>query len=180
MKKWWIGLLTAFLIGLSACASYKKVHVYYDQYTDFTQYMSYYWDESFYANDASTSVLLEKQLKNAIRTNLQDKGYSLNPHNPDLLITIEISLEKKTGYHNVPTSYGGNYGGYGDYTVVPYTYYERTTILRLIDSDNQLTVWEGMMTAVQQDKIEKKYQKIEKNVDKILKQFEFRATQNIY
>jgi hypothetical protein len=180
MKKWWKIWILCLSLLVASCAGLKKVHVYYDPYTDFSQYMSFYWDESFYQEEGKYVGLLEKQLKNSIHTQMQQRGYSMNPHHPDLLISVEIDVEKKTGYHSVPTSYDGHYGSYGNYTVVPYVYYERTTVLRIIDSRNQLTVWEGMLTSVQQDKVEKKYKKIEKNVSKILSEFEFRATQNLY
>ncbi|MTI31629.1 DUF4136 domain-containing protein [Xanthovirga aplysinae] len=182
MRKIWNKGILLIIFSFTACINLKKVHVNYDKYTDFSRYMSFSWHVDAGEN-GQISSLIDSQLKRTVETELLERGFAYNPHDPDLLVCIKIKIEKKTDYRAVPTGSGGYYGHYNgghNYTMVPYVYYERTTTLRLIDKKGMQTIWEGALVAIQKDNLSRRYKRIQKGLNQIIRKFDFRGSQQFY
>jgi hypothetical protein len=121
-----------------------------DSDTNFGMYTTYYWarqvdevlDEGhFFLND----LILKADIRDAMRRELDARGYRLQPNNPDLIINFRV-FDRKTrlrGYQG----YGSTFWGHDEYNP---TLDNRTgeveagtLILCIVDRVRNVLVWEG-------------------------------------
>jgi len=186
-----INLINAFVILLfvSGCSTI-KVTSDYDPAVSFTGLQSYQWitDSPKKTGDPRIdgNTLLQKRVRNAVDNSLASKGYQkVSSGKPDFLVTYHVTLDKQTEIQTINTynhygpgwgwGYGRNYYpamGYGTETFV-YTYDQGSLIIDIVEPDSRGLIWRGSAT----DEVnlsnspEKKEQKINEAIEKLLEQF---------
>ncbi|MCB0479804.1 MAG: DUF4136 domain-containing protein [Flavobacteriales bacterium] len=150
-----IAVFTAVIL-FSSCSSITVV-TDYDKTVDFTKYKTYNIKSPRMAGDGTIDPeKLSKRNIEAIHSNIElqmnQKGY-VKSANPDVWIIFYIKIDTKqelrttsTGYYaGNPYYYGGYYGyntGFSDVSVVEYT--EGSIIIDLVDSKDDVLVWQGV------------------------------------
>lgn len=111
---------------------------------------------------------INREIVEAIRTNLRQEGFEVDRDDPDLLVLIstatdtEIAADTDPVYATYPYTTGvttvspyyepyyyNNYGAYNNvvgYDVDTYAYEEGTLVINLIDRQTRNTVWKGVAT----------------------------------
>jgi hypothetical protein len=177
MKKLLFLVCALFLIGGSNLLA-QDVRYNFAQGEDFSKYKTYKWVDLKGVDHANE--LTEKQIKEAIDTNLATKGLQkVDSDTADLYIDIQtaVGTEKQFTSYNTGWGYGPGWrGGYGGSTT---TYGSTSTIyvgqlgLDMYDRAKKELVWQGTAskTIDPKAKPEKQQKNIKKAVDKLLKNY---------
>ncbi len=147
---------------LTACASGPEIRTDFDPKADFGSYRSFAFVQPLATIQAGYTSLLTERLKNAVRSQMEARGYTLNDQSPDLLINFHTQTRQRADYVAPPPmpwgSYyygyrGGYYGGWSGYTMAPQVIEYTLGILNidLIDAKRSQLVWEGISTSVVYD-----------------------------
>lgn len=126
-----------------------------DPDTDFGKYTTYYWAEQvdkvldeghFFLND----LILKADIRNAVRGELDVRGYKFQPNNPDLIINFRV-FEKKTqlkGYQG----YGSTFWGPHEYKAALNNKIGEveagTLILCIVDRVSDVLIWQGVASGL--------------------------------
>ncbi|QED37571.1 DUF4136 domain-containing protein [Antarcticibacterium arcticum] len=162
-------LLVAFM---TSCSSV-RVASDYDQNANFSQYKTF----AFFKpgiDKAEISDLDKRRILRAIENEMISKGFTKSEE-PDLLVSIFTKTKENINiYQNNMFGYygwGWNpwYWGAGGNTVN--TTSEGTLYLDLIDAENKQLVWQGMGTAALAKEVNKKQERIDEIVKKILEKY---------
>lgn len=145
----------------------------YDQTADFSKYKSF----AFFKpgiDKAEISDLDKKRILRAIESEMMAKGF-VKSEDPDLLVSIftktneniNIYQDNMYGYYG----WGWNpwYWGAGRNTVS--TTSEGTLYIDLIDAEEKELVWQGMGTAALAKEVNRKQERINEIVNKILEKY---------
>jgi len=175
-------LASVLLLGSAAAIAAQDVRYNFDNSTDFSKYKTYKWVDvkgSDHANE-----LTEKQIKQAIDTELASKGLQKTDSDPaDLYIGMQtaVGTEKQfntysTGWGYGPGWGGGWYGGGMSSTTTSgttSTIYVGTLVRDMYDSAQKDLVWRGTAskTIDPKAKAEKQQKNITKAVAKLLKNY---------
>ncbi len=130
---------------------------------------------------SNISTFNVKRIKDAVRNQLESKGYTQTPDNPDFQIAMHLSKQEKTQVKDV-TDMGYTYTfgrriNWGDNSgpgrINVYEYEEGTLILEFVDAQSKELIWRGVgMGDVQRYKnLKKKDVRINEDVQKLLKNF---------
>jgi hypothetical protein len=176
-------------LALSAgCASSVKVSSDYDPGVDFTSLKTWSWveDEPRAEGGASGAgnQLLTNRVTSAVERTLTTRGYRQAQGNPDFRVAFTFGAQEKLDVSSTPTTgayYGGGYRGrrggmytgWGGSTVDVKQYTEGTLIIDILQPRGEHLVWRGTGTTRLRDEKdpEKRIQKVNDAVDKILAQF---------
>lgn len=171
MKIFKITTLILGIILVSSCSSI-KVATDYDKKIDFTQYESF----AFYKpgiDAAEISDLDKKRILRAIERELVAKGMVKN-QNPDLLVSIFTETRENVNIYQNNFGYGWGWNPYfwgpGGYNSVS-TNVEGTLYIDLIDAEKNELVWQGLGTGILSLDMDKKEEKINEIVNKILEKY---------
>lgn len=163
MKSMRLNILGAFAIAatlFTGCAS--VAHIEKDDSADFSKYKSFSWIEKKNDNK-KTSDLTEQKIQAAVNQELRKNGWKEVKHNPDVLLSYDVLVERNTRQDNNPVysqpysrvffnPYTRRYGtiyypsqflGYEN-NDVPVR--EGTVTITMIDSQTDKTVWQGWTT----------------------------------
>ncbi len=165
--------LLLFTILLTSCSTV-RVASDYDREANFGEYGTY----AFFKpgiDKAEISDLDKKRILRAIESELQQKGFTKS-ENPDLLVSIFTKTNENINiYQNQ-----GPYWGYGwgwspwywgsGYNTVSKTS-EGTLYIDLIDAGDKELVWQGMGTAALAKEVNKKQERINEIVAKIMEKY---------
>ncbi|WP_159021657.1 DUF4136 domain-containing protein [Formosa sp. L2A11] len=164
------------LIVASSCNSI-KVASDYDKTTTFDQYKTY----AFYKtgiDKAEINDIDKRRILHAIEAELTAKGF-VKSENPDLLISIFTKAREQVNVYNNNTMGFGRYGygwGWSPY----YNNFNSMSVSRstegalyidLIDAKKKELVWQGLGSGVLNDNINKKEERIQEFVSKILSNY---------
>lgn len=178
MKNLIIILLTA---GLWGCTQQDYI-VQSDRSvdTDFEQYSTYAL--SAHASSQNVQYVLQDlelklDIREAIRDEMEAKGYTLNPENPDLLVNFRVFEEptEVRGYEQ-ETSYwmGDEVRAMGEPTT--YQLEAGSLVVDLVDTESGAVVWKGYASGIlEEDKFDRSEQSIATAVDMIFDQYTYRA-----
>jgi hypothetical protein len=164
-------ILLAFV--MTSCSTV-RVASDYDQRANFTQYNTY----AFFKpgiDKAEISDLDKRRILRAIETEMAAKGFTKSDSEPDLLVSIFTKTKENINiYQNNMYGYygwGWNpwYWGMGPNTVS--TTSEGTLYIDLIDATEKELVWQGMGTAALARDVNKKQERINEIVQKILEKY---------
>lgn len=147
-------LLSALL--LVGCASHgPTVQSDYDPDADFASYKTFAFIQPLGTDKPGYSTLVSGYFKDAVRTQMQQLGYSYSPQSPDLLVNGFTNSETRTDVRSSPSanaSYG--YFGYrsGLYLGLPiYSsdtkskhYKVGTLSIDVVDAQKKQLIWEGI------------------------------------
>jgi hypothetical protein len=167
------------LIALASCSS-AKFSSDKDPDADFSQYktLSYYgWA------DESSKVLndLEKtRIETAFAEEFKKRGLSIQETGGDIVVSLYIVVDQKTGvtaynnYYGGGGYYGGGWGwgmGYGTTTYSEYDYMVGTLLCDVFDSKTKKLVWQGVVSGEIDENPRNREQNIPRVVRELMKRF---------
>ena len=103
MKK--ITFLSLLIIGaLSSCGIYTSVSVNVDRQADFSTYTTFAWlnDHVDTANTPYNNEVIRNNIRNYIGQEFAERGYMVDLENPDLLLQVAISNQKRERKYAYP------------------------------------------------------------------------------
>lgn len=166
-------LLLLFAIFISSCSSV-RVASDYDREANFSNYGTY----AFFKpgiDKADISDLDKKRILRAIETEMEQKGFTKS-ENPDVLVSIFTKTNENINIYQNQNPYWGYgwgwnpwYWGSGFNTVNRTS--EGTLYIDLIDADDKELVWQGMGTAALAKEVNKKQERINEIVGKIMEKY---------
>ncbi|QYA24309.1 DUF4136 domain-containing protein [Gramella sp. MT6] len=166
-------VLLLFAVVLTSCSSV-KVASDYDREANFSNYGTY----AFFKpgiDKAEISDLDKKRILRAIETEMEKKGFTKS-EDPDLLVSIFTKTNENINIYNNTYPYWGYgwgwnpwYWGSGFNTVSSTS--EGTLYIDLIDSEGKELVWQGMGTAALAREVNKKQERINEIVSKIMEKY---------
>jgi hypothetical protein len=168
--------VTLLALVVTSCSSV-KVASDYDKNANFNTYKTFAFFKTG-IDKAEISDLDKRRVLRAIEAELMAKGFTKS-ENPDMLVSIFTkSREKVNVYNNGFGSYGYGWGwspwywggyGYGGSTVSTST--EGVLYIDLIDAKKKELVWQGMGTGYLSKVMEKKEERINEFVNKIMEKY---------
>jgi hypothetical protein len=167
-------LILAFFTSC-ATSSLPTVKTDYDNEADFTEFASFNWSDEIENQKDSHPILdnslVRKRIKNAIRSEMEGRGYEF-AESADLLVNFHVVIEEKTGYTTTP-SFGYRYWARDN--VQPYNYKEGTLIIDLIDKKQNQLVWQGYTEGIIDNNPEKMEEKMRAAISLIFKEYNHRS-----
>ena len=165
----------------AANVAFAKVRIDYDHGTNFYKYKTFMWQEKPKTDDP----FMEDRIMSAVNGQLQAKGLRRVTSDADLIVSVTSSVEEKQSfntYYNGGWGWGPGWGwsgwgwgwgwdGPGWATTYPYTYLEGTTVVNLIDTASEKTIWRGVGKSELSDKPAKASKKTTKNIAKMFKKY---------
>jgi hypothetical protein len=171
MKTLKLAFLLFGLLAITSCSSV-RVATDYDREIDFSNYNSF----AFYKpgiDKAEVSDLDKKRILRAIQRELVAKGMVKNS-NPDLLISIFTESRENVNIYQNNFGYGWGWNPYfwgpGGFNSVS-TNVEGTLYIDLIDAKRNELVWQGLGTGILSLDMDKKEEKINEIVKKIMEEY---------
>lgn len=172
-----------FITAIAASCSSVRVASDYDESVNFTQYKTYGFLKDG-VDKAEISDLDKKRILKAVDAEMQKRGFTKS-EKPDMLVNIFTRAAKDVNVNNWG-GYGmgmGYYGGWGpgwgwggpwgwggNYTSVS-TVTEGTLYIDLIDASKKELVWQGVGSGVLTQNRDKKQERINEFVEKIIAEF---------
>lgn len=163
-------VLLFFAVVMTSCSSV-KVASDYDQQANFNQYNTYAFFKPG-VDKAEISDLDKKRILRAIESAMEAKGFTKS-EDPDLLVSIFTKTKENINiYQNNMMGYGYGWGwhpwywGAGPNTLNRTS--EGTLYIDFIDAEGQELVWQGMGTAALAKEVNRKQDRINEIVQKIL------------
>jgi Domain of unknown function (DUF4136) len=151
-----------------------KVTYDYDRAFDFSKVKTYQWIE---LKDSKVNSLTDAKLKQAINDELSKKGFTRVDSNPSLYIAYQVGLQKEEQINTMTTGgwgWGPWYGGgMGTMTATTSTINIGTLVIDMVNPADKKLVFrsQGTDTLNPSSDPDKNYKKIQKAVEKILKNF---------
>jgi len=170
---------------LSACVSTPEIRSDYDKSIDFSHYKTFAFIQPLATDSAGYSTLLTLQIKRAVQSQLEARGYVYNQGNPDLLINFNAKAENKTVVTHTPIPSYYDYRGrmylpwsnYAYETTID-QYKEGTLNIDIVDAAGKQLVWEGVAIGRVTPKAEKEREaRINSAVAEIFMQYPFSVSQ---
>lgn len=148
-------LLMAALACLAACSSGPTIRADQDPSADFTRYRTWGFVEETGTDRAGYSTLVTTHFKNAIRTQMETRGYAYTEENPDLLVNFFTSMRERTDTRSSPGVFLGTryyQNRFGVYTAWPLyardvetsNYQVGTASIDVVDAARKQLIWEGI------------------------------------
>lgn len=166
-------LLFLLLVVLAACSSV-KVDADYDNNASFNNYKTYAFHKGG-IDKAEISDLDKKRILRAIDNKMMAKGFTKS-ETPDLLINIFTKERERVDVDNFNAGWGYGWGWgwnpflWGGRTMVT-TSTEGTLFIDLVDANKKELIWQGKGVGYLTDRRDKKEERINEFVSKILDQF---------
>ena len=139
------------VLTLGACASKPNTFAQADPTVDFSQYKTYGYYEQPATDNAQYESLITNFLKVSVAQQLDARGMSYNPEDPDVVVNFFLNSKEKVRSRQVPTMSG--YYGYRDPFYDPWPgyayetridqYTEGTLNIDIADVAQRKLVWEG-------------------------------------
>ncbi len=162
------------LLVISSCSSV-RVASDFDNRTDFSQYKTYAFHKDG-IDKVEISDLDKRRILRAIDDQMTAKGFTKSD-TPDMLVNIFTKSSEQVNVSQFNAGYGWGYGGWGygwgwgpSYSTVSTTT-EGTLYIDLIDARKKELIWQGIGTGVLTRDRERKEERINEFVSKILMQF---------
>lgn len=185
LKNFYVLVLAASAMLLNSCGT--SAHIEKDETANLTNYKTYAWIDKE-NKDKVKNEIAAQNLKTIVNDELQKNGFMEVKHNPDLLLTYDLLVEKSVKEQSDPVysqpysrvyynPYTRRYGtlyypsqflGYDNYTR---PMKEGTVSISMIDAKTDKTIWQGWTT----DELNSNYfssKEVQKNVKSIFKKFD--------
>ena len=136
---------------LGACATQPNTYSQMDPTADFSQYRTYAFYDQPATDNAEYESLVTYFLKVSVAQQLDARGMSYDPENPDVVVNFFINTKEKVSSRSVPTMSGyygwrdpfyGPWPGYAYETRID-QYTEGTLTIDVADAKAKKLVWEG-------------------------------------
>ncbi|WP_053978422.1 DUF4136 domain-containing protein [Mangrovimonas xylaniphaga] len=173
MKRFLTTLTLAIVIVTGTSCSSVQVASDYDKKVDFTQYKTFAFFKTG-IDKAEISDLDKKRILRAIEAELLAKGYTKS-ENPDMLVSIFTKSREKVNVYNNgygPYGYGWGWSPYywNNYNTVSVDT-EGVLYIDLIDNAKKELVWQGQGTGYLSKNMDKKEERINEFVSKIMEKY---------
>lgn len=167
MKK--INLIPVLLLFALASCSSVRVNADYDKQAEFSKYKTYAYLKSS-IDKAEISDLDKKRILRSIDQEMSAKGFSKS-ENPDMLLSIFTKERERVDvYNNVGFGWGWNpYWGMNTTSVSRTP--EGTLFIDIVDAKTKEMVWQGEGTGYLTKNTNKKDERTQQFVSKILAQY---------
>jgi len=168
----------------AGCATKPDVRADYDHSADFGKYRTFGFASPLSTDKLGYSSLVTQQLKSAVTTQMEQRGYRLDPRNPDILINFSGKLQEKQEIESTPGPYYGYrtgfYGAWPGYAmgneVYTVNYTEGTLNVDMVDASRMQMVWEGVIVGeIKKKHLEDREAAIDKAVAEIFAHYPFQA-----
>ena len=164
------------LMVVSSCTSV-RVASDYDKNANFNDYKTFAFFKTG-IDKAEISDLDKRRILRAIEAELLAKGFTKS-ENPDMLVSLFTKSREKVNIYNNgwgPYGYGWGWspwywGGYGYGGTSVSTSTEGVLYIDLIDAKKKELVWQGMGTGYLSKNMEKKEERINEFVSKIMEKY---------
>ncbi len=166
------GLLAVLLlVGVNLFAL--KVTYDYDRAFDFSKVKTYQWID---LKDSKVNSLTDAKIKQAVNDELGKKGFTHVESNPSLYVAYQVGLQQQEQINTMTTGgwgWGPWYGGMGTMTATTSTINVGTLVIDIVNPADKKLVFrsQGTDTLNPSSDPDKNYKKIQKAVEKILKNF---------
>ncbi len=157
-----------FAISLASCSSV-RVSADYDKSVDYSQYKTY----AFYKDGidkVKVHDLDKKRILKAIERELQAKGMTASD-NPDVLVNIFTEASERVDVNQWGYGWGWSPWVWGGSTATVSKSTEGTLYIDLIDAKKKELVWQGVGEGVLTKNIDRKEERINEFVTKILEKY---------
>jgi len=178
------------IIFLNACSGI-KVFSDADPTVDWSQYstLEYYgWAEE---SDQILTRFDKERIERAFAEEFKKRGFSIVESGGDMIVSLFIVVEQKTGQTAYTTHMGGGYGGYyGGYygygpgygwggghsttTIQEYDYGVGTLVCDVFDTEKEVLIWEGIGTETVSEDPAKRETTIPHSIKAIMAKFPVR------
>jgi len=160
-----------FITALAASCSSVRVATDYDENADFSTYKTYgYFKEGI--DKVEISDLDKKRILRAVDEEMSKKGFTKS-ESPDVLVNIFTKAREQVNVNQMGYGYGWGWNPWmfgGSATNVS-TSTEGTLYIDLIDGKKKELVWQGVGTGVLTTNRDKKQERINEFVSKIVAEF---------
>ena len=188
MKKLLIPLIIVFL---ASCSSVQVTNNW-DKKVDFKQFKTfsmYPWDKQ---NDKIINSYDRETITNAIKSEMERRGYKYVEKDGDLIVSNFVTLQNKTDYQAYTNHYGG-YAGYGggwgyygspwavgygwgpgyggQTTVTQVNYTQGTLIIDIFELKSKKLIWQGMGVGTVDDNLAARDRNLPKTISHIFRRF---------
>ena len=100
----WIAVLVLTGAALSACPSGPSLRSNYDKSVNFAQYKTYAFFSDLGTNKAGYSTLITKDFEDAIRREMDARGYQYTTNNPQLLVNFNANARENVDVRSSPST----------------------------------------------------------------------------
>ena len=195
MKKIFLIILTTLFLG--ACSSGPDLRSDSDPAADFSQFKTYGFFDEYSTDEKHYTTLVTQYFKDALRAEMNGRGYVYTTQNPDLLVNFHANFSEKLKVTNSPSygmgvgmGYPGYYGyrggSYGTYASYNYNtsnvsqYTEGTVNVDLVDANKKQLAWEGVAVGrVSEKKIADLQDAVERTVVAIMAPYPYKAGSSV-
>lgn len=147
-------LLLLALAFLASCATSPRITAEADPRADFSRYRTWAFYSPLAVEDQGYATPTTIRMKDAVRAQMNSRGYVYTEENPDLQVNLNAYIERRTDVMSTPYVDYGYYYSYRalHYVAVPY-WYDRTRVYRytegtlnvdIVDARRNALVWEGI------------------------------------
>ena len=158
--------LTSWLLACTILLA-QDVRTDYDRHADFARYHSYRWEKV-----QTSNPLWQQRIQEAVDKDLQAKGWERVDSGGDVALMAVGSTRDQHEYQTFYDGLGGwRWSGLGTETTTVQTYRIGTLILDMYDASDKHLIWRGTSSDTLSDKPENNEKKLDKSVDKMLKDF---------
>jgi hypothetical protein len=158
--------LTAVLAALLvACESKPTIRANYDKATDLSTFQTYSFVPELGTTRAGYSSLITTYFKDAIRREMDARGYQYVDSQPDLLVNFNANSRENVDIRSTPGPSMGYYGYragmyaagpiYGGTEVDTVRYKVGTANVDVVDANKRQLIWEGLAEGKLTDKMMK-------------------------
>ncbi|HEY7642775.1 MAG TPA: DUF4136 domain-containing protein [Steroidobacteraceae bacterium] len=154
----------AVALALAGCATNRTPDIRVNQAPDanFSSYSTFGFPEQTGTDRGGYSTLVTSYFKQAVRDQMEQRGYHYVDENPDLLVNFYAKVREHTDVRSDPTFspafgyYGYRYGLYSawplyDRDVRTVTYPIGTANIDVVDAHRKQMIWEGVAEGVVHD-----------------------------
>ena len=163
-------ILCLLFLGIIGSCSSVRVASDYDTTVDFSKYKTFSFLKAG-IDKVPISEFDKKRIMKSIETELGKKGITRSDDTPDLMVnffTKESQIVDATPYYYGGWGYGWGYGWGGTYVT---TSTEGELYIDIIDAKKNELIWQGQGTGYLEQYSEKKDEKVNEFVAKILMQY---------
>lgn len=143
------------MAGLAVACATIRTGSHFDETTDFGAWESFGWigEEPYIAGETSVPVspLAQEQIKNAIRRELEIKGYAFTRDrgNADFVVSFTVGTRERIRIDSYPVDYRGAWGWHVPFSryyfreVSAHSYTRGTLGVDIFDNETGKPVWHG-------------------------------------
>ena len=161
------------LLLFASRSSAGQVKTDYDRQADFGRYKTYSWEQI-----KTQDPLVVDRIKSAVNAALSAKGWTEVKSGGDIcIVAMEITKNQQT-LNTFYDGMGGGWGwrrfgggGFGEATTTTETYKVGTLVVDLFDAKTKELVWRGNASDTLSNNSDKNIQNLNKDVQKMFKQF---------